>query len=33
MIQVAIVLFDREHRLVYQISNETIIILQCRYHY
>ena len=24
---------DREHRLVFQISNEIIIILQCRYHY
>lgn len=24
---------DREHRLVYKYSNETIIIAQCRYHY
>lgn len=22
-----------EHRLIYKIENETIIILQCRYHY
>jgi len=24
---------DREHRLVYQVSNESIIVVQCRYHY
>jgi len=24
---------DHEHRLVYQIENESIIIFQCRYHY
>ncbi len=24
---------DRTHRLVYQVTNETIIIVQCRYHY
>lgn len=24
---------DREHRLVYQVNNEQIIILSCRYHY
>ncbi|MGX2970022.1 Txe/YoeB family addiction module toxin [Ursidibacter sp. B-7004-1] len=24
---------DREHRLVYQIHNETLYIVQCRYHY
>jgi len=24
---------DREHRLVYKISNETLIVVQCRYHY
>ena len=24
---------DREHRLVYKIDNETLIILSCRYHY
>lgn len=24
---------DREHRLVYKADGETIIIVQCRYHY
>lgn len=24
---------DAEHRLVYKIQSETLIILQCRYHY
>jgi toxin YoeB len=24
---------DREHRLVYTLTNEKIIILSCRYHY
>ncbi|MFW5450747.1 MAG: Txe/YoeB family addiction module toxin [Methylophagaceae bacterium] len=24
---------DRQHRLVYKVSNQTIIIVQCRYHY
>ncbi len=24
---------DREHRLVYQVKNETIIIYACKYHY
>lgn len=24
---------DREHRLVYKITDETIILVQCRYHY
>ncbi len=24
---------DREHRLVYRVEDETLIILQCRYHY
>lgn len=24
---------DREHRLVYTVRDETIIIVQCRYHY
>ncbi len=24
---------DREHRLVYKIDNESLIILSCRYHY
>jgi len=24
---------DREHRLVYKVSDESIIIVQCRYHY
>ena len=24
---------NQEHRLVYKIDNETVIILQCRYHY
>lgn len=24
---------DREHRLVYKVSESTIIIAQCRYHY
>ena len=24
---------DREHRLVYKVTNEAIIIVQCRYHY
>ncbi|WP_375326466.1 Txe/YoeB family addiction module toxin [Candidatus Tisiphia endosymbiont of Nemotelus uliginosus] len=24
---------DREHRLVYKYDNETITIVQCRYHY
>ena len=24
---------DREHRLVYTVSDESIIVVQCRYHY
>ena len=24
---------DREHRLVYRVENEMIIVVQCRYHY
>jgi toxin YoeB len=24
---------DREHRLVYRVENDTLIIVQCRYHY
>jgi toxin YoeB len=24
---------DREHRLVYKIENDTLIIISCRYHY
>ena len=24
---------DREHRLVYRVENENIVIVQCRYHY
>jgi len=24
---------DREHRLVYKVTNENIIVVQCRYHY
>ena len=24
---------DHEHRLVYKIENDTLIIVQCRYHY
>ena len=24
---------DREHRLVYRVDGETLIIVQCRYHY
>jgi len=24
---------DREHRLVYQVNGDNIIIVQCRYHY
>lgn len=24
---------DREHRLVYKITHDTIILIQCRYHY
>ena len=24
---------DREHRLVYKVKVETIIVVQCRYHY
>lgn len=24
---------DRQHRLVYKVTSETIIIVQCRYHY
>jgi toxin YoeB len=24
---------DREHRIVYKITNEAIVIVQCRYHY
>lgn len=24
---------DQEHRLVYKVENDLIIILQCRYHY
>jgi len=24
---------DREHRLVYKVSDKSIIVVQCRYHY
>ncbi len=24
---------DREHRLVYKVTNQAIIVVQCRYHY
>jgi len=24
---------DREHRLVYQVSNQSILVVQCRYYY
>lgn len=24
---------DREHRLVYQVENDTLLIAQCRFHY
>ena len=24
---------DREHRLVYKVDNDTVIIISCRYHY
>ena len=24
---------DREHRLVYKVTDENIIVVQCRYHY
>jgi len=24
---------DRQHRLVYKVTDETIIVVQCRYHY
>ncbi len=24
---------NREHRLVYRVERETLVILQCRYHY
>ncbi|MEL6723250.1 MAG: Txe/YoeB family addiction module toxin [Pseudomonadota bacterium] len=24
---------DQEHRLVYQVQNEALIVLSCRYHY
>ncbi len=24
---------DREHRLVYRVENDSLIIIQCRYHY
>ena len=24
---------DREHRLVYKVTDEAIVIVQCRYHY
>jgi len=24
---------DREHRLVYKVTDEAIIVVQCRYHY
>jgi len=24
---------DREHRLVYEVRDDTVIIVQCRYHY
>ena len=24
---------DREHRLVYRVEGDTLIIIQCRYHY
>lgn len=24
---------DREHRLVYQVENDTLVIAQCRFHY
>jgi toxin YoeB len=25
--------FDREHRLVYKVENDTVIIISCKYHY
>ena len=24
---------DREHRLVYKVADQTVIVVQCRYHY
>lgn len=24
---------DREHRLVYKVTNDAIVVVQCRYHY
>lgn len=24
---------DREHRLVYKVTDESVIVIQCRYHY
>lgn len=24
---------DKEHRLIYKVENDTIIIMQCRFHY
>ena len=24
---------DREHRLVYKVTDKTVIVVQCRYHY
>jgi len=24
---------DREHRLVYRVTQDTVVIVQCRYHY
>ena len=24
---------DRQHRLVYKVANEAIVVVQCRYHY
>jgi toxin YoeB len=24
---------DREHRLVYKVTDKTIVVVQCRYHY
>jgi toxin YoeB len=24
---------DKEHRLIYKVSNDAVIVVQCRYHY
>jgi toxin YoeB len=24
---------NREHRLIYKVTNETLVVVQCRYHY